>query len=299
VSVVIPGQPGSFVPTWTDSTTGPRGAATDKRVRSFTRETPQQGSADYTFGPLRAGTYLVESGTHPAVQVQMGLYGSLTVLPTIAGRAYDEPSTVFDTESTFLFSEIDPALHAAVAAGVFGAAPATPSTPPDAPDAVLPAGWMTSTIDFHPKYFLINGKPFRAGDGPSVLCSTNHRILMRFLNAGLETHVPVLQGQQLSVIAEDAHVYSVRGFSGSPPTAGTCAAPRAQYSVFLPAGKTTDAVFVSPPTPLASLPLYDRRLNLSNNGKSPGGMMVLLSTSSVGGGATPPPPPPACTLVGR
>src|SRR5262249_40402926 len=44
VSVVIPGQPGSFVPTWTDGSTGPRGPLA-QRVRSFTKETPQQNAA--------------------------------------------------------------------------------------------------------------------------------------------------------------------------------------------------------------------------------------------------------------
>jgi FtsP/CotA-like multicopper oxidase with cupredoxin domain len=155
VSVVIPGQRGAFAPTWTDGTSGNR-SSTPQRVRSFTHEAPQQGAADYTFGPLRAGTFLVESGTHPSVQVQMGLYGVLRVLPAAAGRAYPDASSAFDSETTLLFSEIDPVLHAAIAAGRYGAAP---DAPPASPPALLPTGWRTSTIAYHPKYFLVNGTP--------------------------------------------------------------------------------------------------------------------------------------------
>ena len=159
VSVVIPGQTGVFTPTWTDGTTGPR-TSPEQRVRSFTAETPQGVSSTYTFTSLKAGTYLYQSGTHPAVQLQMGLYGVLKVLPTnsgvvIPGRAYHDPSSAFDNEATVLLSEIDPVLHNAVATGQYG------------PNGAPPPGWLTSTIDYHPSYFLVNGLPY-PGRPPSL-----------------------------------------------------------------------------------------------------------------------------------
>jgi hypothetical protein len=294
VSVVIPGQPGALSPTWTDGTTGNR-TALPQRVRSFTKETAQQSQADYTFGPLKAGSYLIESGTHPAVQVQMGLYGVLVVQPTTLGRAYADPSSAFDSQVTLLFSEIDPVLHAAIAAGTYGAAP-TSANPAD-PAALLPASWLTSTIAYHPKYFLVNGKPYTTTSPSTQIGATNTKVLLRFLNAGLETKVPLMQGQYVSVIAEDGHFLSAGGFTGSPPNLvpASCPAAKSQYSVLLPAAKTIDAIFVTPSTPL-SIPLYDRRLNLTNNGVSPGGIFAILTTT--GGGATPPAPPPPCTIVG-
>ena len=108
-SVIIPGQtpsltPGTW-PTWTDGTTGPR---TDlaQRVRSFTVETPADNATEvvYTWPNVKAGTYLYQSGTHPAVQVQMGLYGALRVYsvapvaPATSGQAYADPSTAFNSE---------------------------------------------------------------------------------------------------------------------------------------------------------------------------------------------------------
>jgi FtsP/CotA-like multicopper oxidase with cupredoxin domain len=302
VSVVIPGQTGDLTPTWSDGQTGPRTTPLQRpglqRVRSFTHETPQQNAAavDYTFGPLKAGTYLLQSGTHPALQVQMGLYGVLTVLPG-GGRAYSDASSAFDSEFTLLFSEIDPVLHDAVTAGTYGPAPAPPNPSTD-PPANLPAGWLSSTIGYHPKYFLVNGRPFTSGAQSTVIGATNTKVLFRLLNAGLETKVPTLQGQYMSIIAEDGNFLTASGpvvTPNVPPP--TCPAPRPQYGALLPAGKTLDAILMAPPAP-ASIPLYDRRLNLTNSGASPGGMLALLATTSVGGAALPPSPPPPCTLVG-
>jgi FtsP/CotA-like multicopper oxidase with cupredoxin domain len=297
VSVVIPGQPGALVPTWTDGTTGNR-ASPGQRVRSFAVETPQQNTTpvNYQFGPLKAGTYQIQSGTHPAVQIQMGLYGVLEVLPATAGRAYADASSAFDSEVSLLFSEIDPVLHAAIAAGTFGPGPAAPTA--TAPAPVLPPTWLTSTIAYLPKYFLVNGKPYTTTSLPTPIGATNTRVLIRFLNAGLDTKVPLLQGQYVAEIAEDGHFLTASGFTGAPPNqvAATCPAPKAVYSVLLPAGKTIDAILTTPASPV-SIPVYDRRLHLTNNGASPGGMLTLLTTTA-GGGAPPPAPPPACTIVG-
>jgi FtsP/CotA-like multicopper oxidase with cupredoxin domain len=293
VSVIIPGQPSTLTPTWTDGTSGAR-SALGQRVRSFTQETPQQNATaiDYVFGPLKAGTYLIQSGTHPAVQLQMGLYGVLRVLSATVGQAYPNPTSAFDQETTLLFSEIDPVLHTAIASGLYGPAPAAPT--PSSPPALLPPGWMTSTVSYRPRYFLINGTPFTASSLPTVIGATNQRVLIRFLNAGIATKVPLLQGQYVSIIAEDGNFLTASGFTAAQ-VAATCPAPRQQYSVLLPAGKVIDAILTTPASPVA-IPVYDRRLNLTNNGATPGGMLALLTTTA--GAATPPAPPPPCTIVG-
>ncbi|HHO48137.1 MAG TPA: hypothetical protein ENN06_06755 [Desulfobacteraceae bacterium] len=73
VSLVIPGQAATLTPqTFTDG----QGRA---RVSAFTHEAAPGAVATYTWSNLRAGTYLYQSGSHPAKQVQMGLYGALTV----------------------------------------------------------------------------------------------------------------------------------------------------------------------------------------------------------------------------
>jgi FtsP/CotA-like multicopper oxidase with cupredoxin domain len=259
VSVVIPGQTPVLAdgtwPTWTDGTTGPRVDPT-QRVRSFTFETATGTSQTYTFSNLKAGTYLIESGTHPAVQDQMGLYGVLKVLPATAGQAYDDPSSAFGAEATLLLSEIDPVLHSAVALGDYG-----------------PTGTMTSTSDYHPKYFLVNGQPYTASAANLPSGSPGVKLLLRILNAGLETKVPTVFGPYMALIAEDGN------FMSATLTTGTkVPAPKQQYEVVLPAGKTMDAILT--PTAVGTIPVFDRRLNLTNNGLSPGGMLAFLGVTS-------------------
>lgn len=263
-SVIIPGQPGgNLTPTWTDGSTGNR---TDlaQRVRSFTAETPADNATvvTYTWPTVKAGTYLYQSGTHPAVQVQMGLYGALNVysvapvLPATSGQAYSDTSSAFDSEVTLLFSEIDPVLHNAVATGAYGVT-------------------MTSTIDYHPKHFLINGQSATSSLVPTFTGGAGGKnLLIRFLNAGLDSKVPVVQGPYMSVIAEDGNFMTAVDTSGS-----VVSAAKQMYSVLLQAGKTMDAIMTTP-VAAGNIPVYDRRLNLSNAGASPGGMLAYIAVTN-------------------
>jgi FtsP/CotA-like multicopper oxidase with cupredoxin domain len=268
VSVVIPGQTTTMRPVWFDPASGtttaigarPPGDVTS-RVRSFTTETPPDHATvvTYTFPSLKAGTYLYESGTHPAVQVQMGLFGELVVVPSGAPRVYGDVSTAFDWSASLVLSEIDPDLHAAIASGQYGPAAASP----------VPAGWKTSTVDYHPRYFLVNGAPYTPGALPIVAGWPGARVALRLLNAGLATKVPLLLGPYLSVVGEDGHFISVTDAHGA-----VVPAPRQQYEVMLAAGKTVDALFTAGGEGL--LPVFDRRLDLTNAGASPGGMLSQL-----------------------
>ncbi|MBI3776571.1 MAG: tandem-95 repeat protein [Gammaproteobacteria bacterium] len=231
VSVIIPGQITAMTPSKFTDATG------RQRVRSFTQETAPGASGVYSWGNLQPGTYLYQSGTHPAVQVQMGLYGSV-VHDAAIGSAY--AGIAYDTAVTLLYSEIDPALHAAVAGGTYG----TVAYP--------------STINYAPKYFLINGKPFAAGDVPFASGATGQTTLLRFLNAGLKTHAPSLLGLDMHLVAEDGKPYANR---------------RHQYSVLLAAGKTTDALIT--PATAGVYTLQDRRVN-SNTVSPNGGMLAQL-----------------------
>ncbi|MBI5557640.1 MAG: multicopper oxidase domain-containing protein [Deltaproteobacteria bacterium] len=229
VSLVIPGQTTSMTPVKFIDGTG------RERVRSFTFETAPGATGTYTWNNLRPGTYIYQSGTHPAVQVQMGLYGA-AIQDTSAGSAY--PGVPYVNEMVLFYSEIDPALHAAVTGGTYGTAA------------------YPSTIDYQPSYFLINGAPY-----PAATPVVDHKpkpgetLLIRFLSAALKDHVPVLVGPNMSIVAEDGNLY---------PYA------REQYSVLLSAGKTLDAV-VAPPKGKYSI--YDRMLDLTNGAATGNGGM--------------------------
>ena len=258
VSLVIPGQFTTTTPVWINHTTGavvsigsrPAGDVTS-RMRSLTHETAPGAIGVYTWNNVKPGTYLYRSGTHQAVQIQMGLYGLMKKDAGLS-QAYSptaqNPNTTYQSQWTLLFSEIDPALHAPIAAGTYGPNPPIPR----------PAGWLTSTIDFAPKYFLINGTPFSIGLAPVLAGRSGEPLLLRFLNAGLRDYIPLIQGLHLNIIAEDGILlpYGKR-----------------QYSLLLPAGKTID-VLVTPTA--GDFPVYDRRLNLTNNLATPGGMLTFL-----------------------
>jgi Bacterial Ig domain/Multicopper oxidase len=265
-SLVIPGQITTMTPVWTDGTSGPRTSLT-QRVRSFTNEAAAGATADYTWPNIKPGTYLYQSGTQPQVQVQMGLYGAMAK-DAVAAVASVSPAqayagVAYDNQVTLLYSEIDPALHAAVAGGTYGTA----------------AG-PTSTLNYNPKYFLINGQPYSATAAPLAV-TAGQRTLLRFLNAGLKTHVPVLNGMYMDMVAED----------GNP--APYSANPRKQYSAFLPAAKTLDAV-ITPSVPLDGSGKYailDRRLDLTTGSSQDGGMLAFLQVAAAAGG------PPAISSV--
>jgi FtsP/CotA-like multicopper oxidase with cupredoxin domain len=261
-SIIIPGQTAALSPVWVNPGTGatftgsrPAGDVVS-RVRSLTQETPVGGTQTYTWTAVKAGTYLYQSGTHPALQVQMGLYGPFIVNSATPNQAYDNASTAYDSQVTLVFSEIDPELHYSVASGLYG-------TPPPAPPAPALRGQRTSAEDYHPKYFLINGAPFTYGVSP-IPAGNPGRVLFRFLNAGLLEKSPTLQTQGLfmTLIGEDGNLLT--NF-------------KQQYSLLLPAGKTMDAL-ITPPS-AGYIALYDRGLNLTNAATSPGGMLRYLQVT--------------------
>ena len=104
------------------------------------------GVVTYEFEVTEPGTHVYQSGTDPAVQSQMGLFGALVVRPADCNPdvdeicyAYDNPTTGFNpkTEYMMMLSEIDPLMHQAYERG-------------ETYDMSL----------YNPRYFLINGRTF-------------------------------------------------------------------------------------------------------------------------------------------
>ncbi|MEU7875202.1 multicopper oxidase domain-containing protein [Dactylosporangium sp. NPDC049140] len=77
------------------------------------------GTVTYTFTAAGPGTYLYESGSDVAKQLEMGLYGALIVRPSTGANYAYGTTTQFDParEYLLLLSEIDPDLHHAVETG--------------------------------------------------------------------------------------------------------------------------------------------------------------------------------------
>ena len=197
-SIVFPGQEG------VTASGGSAGLLTTEAAASG-------GTVSYGFTAGHPGTYLYQSGSDQAKQVEMGLYGALivrpnaTTCPAVAGTscAYDA-STRYDSgrEYLLLLSEIDPVLHHAVETG-------------------------TGTYDLNARrarYFFVNGRAFPDtiqdnGTGlqpnqpygalvrlqPNTGTSTQPA-LIRMINAGLLNHPFHPHGNHTTEIAQDGRV---------------------------------------------------------------------------------------------
>jgi VCBS repeat-containing protein len=217
VSVIIPGQKAIVVG---NASQHPEPVRSGVRITSFTTPTPAGATVDYLWHNVdeNEGSFLYMSGSHPAKQVHMGLYGALKV------------GTYLNTSGdvTLLYSEIDPVLHSTLA-------PATP-------------------LEYKPRYFLVNGVEeanITAGD-------TTEPVVLSFLNAGLDFHVPALNKGYMTLIAEDGNPY---------PYA------KQQYSANVAAGKTIDAFWQ--PASAGEHVIYDRQ----------GNNMLVRITVGAGAGA--------------
>lgn len=260
ISVVIPGLNGSA-----DSGQPVKFGFGDpnypNRVRSLVPEVAPGGSRAYTWtGPLKVGTYVYHSGSHAALQVQMGLFGMVTVKSSTT-QPYPGVTVAANREVPVIFSELDPNLHWAVHTNDYG-----------------PGKGISSTIHSEPSYYLINGRAYSKITAPPNLVNNGNRnqaTLFRMINVCWDSRIPVLAGpvpagnfvfpgsggNYLTLIAEDGNLYPF---------------PKTSYAPLLPALKTLDILFTppdpgGPQAPLTYM-LYDHRLGLSNNSQPDGGM---------------------------
>ena len=141
----------------------------------LTKEAVPGGTATYSFTATSVGTHAYYSGTQGDLQVEMGLYGALIVLPAsipaactsntamataqstdrgsgvpqdfrLAKAAFNHPSACYDREYLFQFSEMDPRIH-------------NQAAEQSAIPCALPTGCMViDTEPYHAAYFLINGR---------------------------------------------------------------------------------------------------------------------------------------------
>lgn len=207
-------------------------SATGGVAGTFTTEAPAGGTVSYSF-TAQTGTYLYESGTDPSIQIPMGLYGALIVDSATAGRAYTGVETAYDVEAVLLLSEIDPVLNSD------------------------PAGFDLN--DYHPTYWLINGKAFNATDTISAVAG--QRVLLRYLNAGfLHPSMSVLGGYQ-RVVAKEAFELT-NPFDAVAET--------------IPAGTTADMI-IDTSGLSGSLALFNRNMRITNADAFPGGMMTFIN----------------------
>jgi FtsP/CotA-like multicopper oxidase with cupredoxin domain len=144
----------------------------------LTCEAVPGGTVTYTFTAGSPGTRAYYSGTQGDLQVEMGLYGAIIVLPSnsavlsgcasaqagnhtaqlqwgesdfrLAAAAYDNAQSCYDREYLFQFSEIDPRIHTQTLAQVRAAGNCTAGA--------AGCSLNVATEPYHPSYFMINGR---------------------------------------------------------------------------------------------------------------------------------------------
>jgi FtsP/CotA-like multicopper oxidase with cupredoxin domain len=146
----------------------------------LTCEAAPGGTVTYTFTASSPGTRSYYSGTQGDLQVEMGLYGAIIVLPAnvpaactrglpaanvqvegahgesdfrLAASAYDHDKTCYDREYLFQFSEMDANIHNQALVQVTAIQNCTPST-----TVTCPTQLSVPTEPYHPSYFMINGR---------------------------------------------------------------------------------------------------------------------------------------------
>jgi FtsP/CotA-like multicopper oxidase with cupredoxin domain len=199
----------------------------------LTREAVRGGTVTYSFVAMTPGTHAYYSGTQGDLQVEMGLYGALIVLPASGGTpvvpsgcravastlpdgqpdyrdaaaAYNHSATCYDREYLFQFSEIDPRIH--LQAEQQAILPCT-----------RPTGCMTvQTEPYHPAYFMINGRSMPDDMDPNYAPQYAHQpyngnphmhpgelVLLRIIGTGRWQHPFHEHGNHVRVLARDGNL---------------------------------------------------------------------------------------------
>jgi FtsP/CotA-like multicopper oxidase with cupredoxin domain len=194
----------------------------------------------YTFTASAPGTHAYYSGTQGDLQIEMGLYGAVIVLPAtasvpancnsgyhalnasartahgetdfrLAHAAYDHPGSCYDREYLFQWAEMDSRIHRQAAAQVAALAGCTAGA----------AGCNLSvqTEPYHPAYFLINGRsmpdlmdPNFAGEYPHQPYNANPHMhmgeltLVRTIGQGRWQHPFHEHANHVRILARDGNL---------------------------------------------------------------------------------------------
>jgi FtsP/CotA-like multicopper oxidase with cupredoxin domain len=219
------------------------------------QEAAPSGTVTYTFVASAPGTHAYYSGTQGDLQIEMGLYGAVIVLPAtvpanctngyhalnvtaqgtwgesdfrLSQAAYDHPGTCYDREYLFQWAEMDARIHKEALAQVTALTGCTAG--------VAGCSLNVQTEPYHPAYFLINGRsmpdlmdPNYAGEYPHQPYNANPHMhmgeltLIRTIGQGRWQHPFHEHANHVRILARDGNLV-LTSTAGSCSTA-TAAAP--------------------------------------------------------------------------
>jgi FtsP/CotA-like multicopper oxidase with cupredoxin domain len=210
----------------------------------LTQEAAPGATVTYTFTASAPGTHAYYSGTQGDLQIEMGLYGAIIVLPAAVpanctsgyhaanllaethwgegdfrlpnatgqvGAAYDHPASCYDREYLFQWAEMDTRIHRQAQAQVAARANCTAGSAGCSLDV--------QTEPYHPAYFLINGRsmpdlmdPNFAGEYPHQPYNGNPHMhpgeltLIRTIGQGRWQHPFHEHANHVRILARDGNL---------------------------------------------------------------------------------------------
>jgi FtsP/CotA-like multicopper oxidase with cupredoxin domain len=217
------------------------GASAPAPAGLLTTEAANGCSVTYTFTPSSPGTRAYYSGTQGDLQVEMGLYGAIIVLPAsavsgntacigdlqgsndaaranwgehnfrLSTSAYSDAHTCYDREYLFQFSEMDPNIHTQAEAQVT----AKGACLAGAPGCTL----EVPTEPYHPAYFMINGRSMPDDMDPNYAPQYPHQpyngnphmhpgemVLLRIVGQGRWQHPFHEHANHVRILARDGNL---------------------------------------------------------------------------------------------
>ncbi len=232
----------------------------------LTQEAAHGSTVTYSFVASTPGTRSYYSGTQSDLQVEMGLYGAIIVLPSsipgdcttgvfasnktardhwgeknfrLADAAYDNAKTCYDREYLFQFSEIDPNIHLQAENQVDLCS---------AQNAPSPCTLQVPTEPYHPAYFMINGRSMPDDMDPNYAVEYPHQpyngnphmhpgemVLLRIIGQGRWQHPFHEHANHVRILARDGNLILT-------PTSKALAGP-ALFTTTTTPGLAMDGIF--------------------------------------------------------
>jgi len=230
---------------------------------------PSGGTVAYTFTASSPGTHSYYSGSQGDLQIEMGLYGAIIVLPgsvpsactgptirtnlfgipnfassnnigteqdyRLAPSAYDHPKTCYDREYLFQFSEMDPRIHQQAL---------------DQSTKTCTSCMNVATEPYHPAYFMINGRSMPDDMDSNYAAEYPHQpyngnphmhpgelVLLRIIGQGRWQHPFHEHANHVRVLARDGNLI----LSATSPA--TDLAGPALFTTTTTPGQTIDGIF--------------------------------------------------------
>jgi FtsP/CotA-like multicopper oxidase with cupredoxin domain len=207
----------------------------------LTQEAVPGGTVTYTFTATSPGTRSYYSGTQSDLQVEMGLYGAIIVVPSsvpaacstgvhtsnmsaqahwgernfrLAAAAYNHPGACYDREYLFQFSEIDPRIHRQAEEQLAIINSCVPTA-----GLLCPTALSVATEPYLPAYFMVNGRSMPDLMDPNYAPEYPHQpyngnphmhpgelVLLRIVGQGRWQHPFHEHGNHVRVLARDGNL---------------------------------------------------------------------------------------------